>query len=204
MQAQMQAQMQAEFELRDAKLKAKQRRQEILARSCFREGSQISYKSRLFSKKSYSGTGPHVATIFKRSKKGDNQVVAPRTGETDAGLGLLVKHPIRLSPCVGLPVREPRCLNLGALMSFSMIFLTQLLNQKIVYCLLLRLTLLRKSTLLFFDEMVCMLVEPVNVRGRPERRCHQDSSVASFRIQGRVKYYHNVALIVMYLNVCGM
>ena len=77
-QAQMQVQqMQAEFELRDAKLRAEQRRQEILARSNFREGSRISYKSRLSSRKSYSGTGPDVAAIFGRSKKVDNQVVAP-------------------------------------------------------------------------------------------------------------------------------
>ena len=86
MQAQMQAK-QAEFELRYAKLRAEQRRQEILARSNFREGSRISYKSRLSSRKSYSGTGPDVAASFGRSKKVDNQVVAPRTGETDVGLG---------------------------------------------------------------------------------------------------------------------
>ena len=75
MQAQIQAQMQAkqvEFQLRDAKLRMEQRRQEILARSSFRKGSQISYKSRLSSRKFYSGTGPAVATIFGRSKKVDN------------------------------------------------------------------------------------------------------------------------------------
>ena len=82
-----QAQMQAEFELRDAKLRAEQRRQEILVMSNFREGSRISYKSRFSSRKFYSGTGPDVATILGRSKKVDNQVVAPRTGETDVGLG---------------------------------------------------------------------------------------------------------------------
>ena len=63
---QMQAK-EAKFEL-----KAEQRRQEILARSSFGEGSRISYKSRLSSRKSYSGTGPDVAAIFGRTKKVDN------------------------------------------------------------------------------------------------------------------------------------
>ena len=56
-QAQMQAQMQAkqtEFELRDVKLRAEQRKQEILARNSFRQGSRISYKCRLSRRKSYS------------------------------------------------------------------------------------------------------------------------------------------------------
>ena len=47
MQALLQAQMQAkqaDFELKNAKLKAEQRRQGILARSSFREGSQMSDK----------------------------------------------------------------------------------------------------------------------------------------------------------------
>ena len=90
MQAQMQVQIQAkqaEFELRDAKLRAEQRRQEILATSSFREGSRISHKSKLSSWKSYSGTGPDVAAIFGCSKKVDKQVVAPRTGETEVGVG---------------------------------------------------------------------------------------------------------------------
>ena len=56
--------MQAEFELRDAKPRAKQRRQEILARSSFREGFLISYKTIFSSRKSYSDTGPDVAAIF--------------------------------------------------------------------------------------------------------------------------------------------
>ena len=58
-----------------------------MARSSFREGSLISYHSRLNSKKFYSGMEPDVAAIFGPSKKVDNQVVAPRTRETDAGLG---------------------------------------------------------------------------------------------------------------------
>ena len=85
-QAQMQAK-QAEFKLRDAKLRAEQRKQEILAKSSFREGSRISYKSRLSSRKSYSGTGPDLAAILRSSKREGNQVLAPRTGETDVGLG---------------------------------------------------------------------------------------------------------------------
>ena len=71
---------QAKFILRDAKLKAEQRKQEILAGSSFRGGSWISYKSRLSSRKSYSGTGPDVAAIFEDSKKEDNQVEACQTG----------------------------------------------------------------------------------------------------------------------------
>ena len=84
MQAQ---QIQAEFELRDAKPSAEQHRQEILTRSSFREGSRISYKSRLSSWKSYSGTRQDVAAIFAHSKKVDSQVVVPRAGEIDVGLG---------------------------------------------------------------------------------------------------------------------
>ena len=113
MQAQMQAQqMQAEFELRNAKLRAEQRRQEILATSNFREGSRISHKSRLSSRKFYSGTGPDVATIFGRSKKVDNQVVAPRTGETDVGLGAAgdashLVEPLREIACGETALSEP-------------------------------------------------------------------------------------------------
>ena len=105
--AQMQAQqMQAEFELRDAKLRAEQRRQEILATSSFREGSRISHKSRLSSRKFYSGTGPDVATIFGRSKKVDNQVVAPRTGETDVGLGAAGDVSHSVEPLCGIACGE--------------------------------------------------------------------------------------------------
>ena len=68
-------------------MRAEQRRQEILARSRFGEGSGISYKSELSCRKSYSGTGPDVAAIFGRSKKVDNQVAASQSGETDMGLG---------------------------------------------------------------------------------------------------------------------
>ena len=56
-QVQMQPQMlakQTEFELRDGKLRLKQRRQGILARNSFRQGSRISYKSRLSRRNSYS------------------------------------------------------------------------------------------------------------------------------------------------------
>ena len=76
MQAKMQAK-QAEFELRNAILRAKHRRQDILARSSFREGSWISCESRLSSRKFYSGTGPDFTTIFVRGKKVNNQVVVP-------------------------------------------------------------------------------------------------------------------------------
>ena len=117
MQAQMQAQqMQVEFELRDAKPRAEQRRQEILATSRFREGSRISYKSRLSSWKSYLGTRPDVAAIFARSRKMDNQVVAPRTGETDVGLGVagdvsLSVEPLRGIACGGSALSESLAFN---------------------------------------------------------------------------------------------
>ena len=58
-----QVQMQAEF-----KLRAEQRRQEILTWNSSRKGSRISYKSRLSSRKFYSGAGLDVAAIFGRSK----------------------------------------------------------------------------------------------------------------------------------------
>ena len=200
-QAKMQAK-QAEYELRDAKLRAEQSRQEILARSSFREGSRINYKGRFSGRKSYSDTGPDVAAIFGRSKKVDNKVVAPRTGETDVGLGAAgdASHsvePLRGVACEEIALSEPWGSNA---------VLNDISNPAVQTenCLLLRLTLLHKNTFLFLYEMVYLLVEPVNVRGRPERRCHQDSSVASFRIQGRVKYYHNVGRIAIYLNVCGM
>ena len=99
MQVQMHVQLkQAEFELRYAKLRAEQRRQEILARSSFREGSQISYKSRLFSRKSYSGSGPDVAAIFGRCKKVDNHAAAFQTGETDVGCGAAASTSPTLKP----------------------------------------------------------------------------------------------------------
>ena len=203
-QAQMQAQMQAEFEPRDAKLRAEQCRQEILATSSFREGSRISHKSRLSSRKSYSGTGPDVAAIFGRNKKVDNQVVAPRTGETDLGLGAAgdashLVEPLRGIACGETALSEP--LGSNAILNDFSNPAAQTENCVVPSAATNPFT---QSTLLFLDEMVCLLVEPVNVRGRPEQRCHQDSSVASFRIQGRVKYYHHVGPIVMYLNVCGI
>ena len=97
---------QAKFELRDVSLRAEQRRQEILAGSSFREGSRISYKSKLSSRKSYSCAGPDVATIFGRSRKVDKQVVAPRTGETDVGLGAAGDASHSVQPLRGIACGE--------------------------------------------------------------------------------------------------
>ena len=128
---------QAEFELRYAKLRAEQRRQEILATSSFKEDSWISYKSRFSSKNSFSDTGPYVAAIFGRNKKVDNQVAASQTGETDVGLGAAGGASHTLEPWRVVAWGKPRCLHLGAVKQLLLIFLTQLLNQEIVHCLLL-------------------------------------------------------------------
>ena len=53
-----------------------------------------------------------MAAIFGRSKKVDNQVVAPRTGETDVGLGAAgdASHsvePLRGIACEGIALSEP-------------------------------------------------------------------------------------------------
>ena len=85
MQTKMQAKK-AKFELRDAKVRVEQRRQELFARSSFRESSWISYKNILPSKKFYLGTVPDVAVIFGRSKKVDDQVLASQSWETEVGI----------------------------------------------------------------------------------------------------------------------
>ena len=59
-----------------------------------------------------------MAAIFGRSKKVDNQVVAPRTGETDVGLRAAGDASHSVEPFCGLPVGKPGCLNLGALMPY--------------------------------------------------------------------------------------
>ena len=72
-----------EIELRDAKLRAEQRRQKVLSSRSSREGSLVSRKSRV-----YSGMGPHVGVTRECSKSASNQVAACKTEEVDVTLGV--------------------------------------------------------------------------------------------------------------------
>ena len=145
-----------------------------------------------------------MAAIFGRSKKVDNQVVAPRIEETDVGLEDAgdASHSVELLP--GITCGETALSELWG----SNAILNDISNPaaQTENCLVLSAT-----TNPFTQKHPSVLIRgglsasgAGRYSGPPERRCLQDSTVASFRIQGRVKYCHNVGLIVMYLNVCGM
>ena len=83
-----------------------------MARTSFREGFHVSYKSTLSSRKFYSSTEPDASAIFGPSKKVDNQIAASQTEKTDVGLGAAddASHtiePLRVVACGGTVLSEP-------------------------------------------------------------------------------------------------
>ena len=148
-----------------------------------------------------------MAAIFGRSKKVDNQVVAPRTGETDVGLGAVgdASHsaePLRRISCGETALSEPWGSN--AILNDISNPAAQTEN-----CLL-----PSAATNPFTQKHPPVLIRDClsasgagKCSGRPRAKVPPEFEygfVQDSRPSKVLPQVHNVGLIVMYLNVCGM